>query len=181
MGVQDRTLKLYTDVMDYLEEVDPDIEWAGLPRRKVMADLAHYCTSSCCMRRGGKQHWPLLMPSSRESHFLRLLPATSLIPAKSLLPVTSLSPARQQAALPALMFHRRRRQMLTTQASSNSPPPPPNPHPSTSASKEFRPLLVSVTILFLYFKMSISFIFIIFCILKCLFYLHKSKFTFRCR
>ena len=31
-----------------------------------------------------------------------------------------------------------------------------------------RPLLVSVTVLFLYFKMSISFIFIVFFILKCL-------------
>ena len=29
------------DEMDYLEEVDPDFEWAGLSRRKVMANLAH--------------------------------------------------------------------------------------------------------------------------------------------
>ena len=29
------------DVMDYLEEVDPDVERAGLSRRKVMVDLAH--------------------------------------------------------------------------------------------------------------------------------------------
>ena len=25
-----------------LEEVDPDVEWAGLSRRKVMSNLAHY-------------------------------------------------------------------------------------------------------------------------------------------
>ena len=28
--------------MDYLEEVDPDIEWAGLTRHRVMSNLAHY-------------------------------------------------------------------------------------------------------------------------------------------
>ena len=55
------------------------------------------------------------------------------------------------------IFCRRHPQILTTQTSSNLPPPPPTP--STSASKDFRPFLVSVTILF-------------FCILKCLFHLH---------
>ena len=28
--------------MDYLEEVDPDVEQAGLSRCKVMSNLAHY-------------------------------------------------------------------------------------------------------------------------------------------
>ena len=28
--------------MGYLEKVDPDIEWAGLARRRVMSNLAHY-------------------------------------------------------------------------------------------------------------------------------------------
>ena len=29
-------------MLDYLKEVDPDIKWAGLSRRMVMADLVHY-------------------------------------------------------------------------------------------------------------------------------------------
>ena len=33
---------MLNQVMDYLEEVDPDIEQTGLSRRKVMSDLAHY-------------------------------------------------------------------------------------------------------------------------------------------
>ena len=33
---------LINQVMNYLEEVDPDVEQAGLSRRKVMPDLAHY-------------------------------------------------------------------------------------------------------------------------------------------
>ena len=33
---------MLNDMMDYLEEVDHDVEWAGLSRRKVMANLAHY-------------------------------------------------------------------------------------------------------------------------------------------
>ena len=30
------------DMMDYLEEVDPDVEWAGLSRHKAMSNLAHH-------------------------------------------------------------------------------------------------------------------------------------------
>ena len=73
---------------------------------------------SCCMRRGGMHPRPLLMPSSRKPHSLRLLPAISLLSAKSL------SPARHQAGLSTL---RRRCQIVTTQMSSNLPPPPPTP------------------------------------------------------
>ena len=100
-------------VMDCLEEIDPNVEWAGLARREVAAVLAQYI--SCCMRRGGMHPRPLLrvlMPASRKLRSLRVLP------------VTSLSQASQQAGLPAL--HRcRRRQILTTPMLSNSPPPPP--------------------------------------------------------
>ena len=114
------------DVMDYLEEVDPDVEQVGLSRRKVMADLAHYEQLLYDEKREATQATP-------DAFFLRFLPATSLIPVKSLtlatslLPATSLSPARQQEALPTLILRHSRRQMLTTQASSNSPPPPQLP------------------------------------------------------
>ena len=40
--VLQRFYGMLNDVMDYLEEVDPDVEWAGLSRRKVMADLGHH-------------------------------------------------------------------------------------------------------------------------------------------
>ena len=33
---------MLNDVMDYLEEADPDVEWGRLSRSKMMADLAHY-------------------------------------------------------------------------------------------------------------------------------------------
>ena len=33
---------LINQVMDYLEEVNPDIKWAGLSRRKLMSYMAHY-------------------------------------------------------------------------------------------------------------------------------------------
>ena len=33
---------MMNQAMDYLEEVDPDVEQAGLSRRKVMADLAQF-------------------------------------------------------------------------------------------------------------------------------------------
>ena len=99
-------------------------------------------TSSCCSRGEGKQHRQLSILSSRESRFLRLLPA------KSLTPATSFSQGPPQAAIPTLMFCHRCRQTLTAHASFNSP------LPSTSASNDFRPLLVGVTIIF---KMSTSF------------------------
>ena len=149
---------MLNDMMDYLEEVDPDVERAESSRHKVMADLVHYEQLLYEKRREATQA-TLDVFFSRVS-LSEAFAAMSLIPAKSLLPVTSLSPACQQAALPSIMFRRHHRQMLTTQASSNSPPLPPTPHPSSSASKDFRSLLVRVTVLFLYFKMSISFIFI---------------------
>ena len=95
---------LYTklnDTMDYLEEINPNVEWVGLARRKVAAEPTQYDQL-------------LLMPSSRKPHALRLLPAMNLIP------------ACLQAGLPAL--HRcHRRQRSTTSTSCNSPPPPPTP------------------------------------------------------
>ena len=37
-----RCYGMLNQTMDHLEEVDPDVEWTGLSRRKVMSDLAHY-------------------------------------------------------------------------------------------------------------------------------------------
>ena len=142
---------------------------------QVMFDLAHYEQLLYEKRREATQ--ATLNASSRESNSLRLLsaasfipaknllpvtsllPTTSLIPATSLLPATRLSPARQQAALPKHIFRCRHHQILMIQTSSNSPHPPP-----TSASKDFRPLLVSIFVF-----QNVYFIYIYyFCILKCL-------------
>ena len=78
-----------------------------------------------------------------------------------LLPATSLSPAHQQVCLPSrisvtiiVRYWRPRRSLIRSLLLQ--------PSPSTSASKDFRPLLASVTILFLYFEMSILFTFIIY-------------------
>ena len=65
---------------------------------------------------------------------------------------TYITKERSVPGFKALMFRCRccRCQMLMTQASSDLHPPPPIPHPSTSASKDFRPLLLSVTIIFVF-------------------------------
>ena len=41
MKILQRFLGIMTQGLDYLEEVDPDYQWAGLMRRRVMANLAH--------------------------------------------------------------------------------------------------------------------------------------------
>ena len=40
-GLQ-RFFAIVNQAMDHLEEMDPDVEWAGLMRRKELSDLAHY-------------------------------------------------------------------------------------------------------------------------------------------
>ena len=37
-----RFYRMLNEGMDYLEDVNPDVEWARLSRRKVMSDLDHY-------------------------------------------------------------------------------------------------------------------------------------------
>ena len=87
---------LLNQVLDYMEEMDPENERVGLVRRRHLV-----------MRRGRQQCSPPSIAGLRRNPpTLRLLPPTSLIPAKSPTPAMNLSPAPPKVATPALMFLR---------------------------------------------------------------------------
>ena len=73
---------LLNQVLDYIEEMDPDYERAGLTRRRMLTEAAHYEQLLYEKRRKAMQS--TLDSSFKRKNSQRLLPATSLSPAPPL-------------------------------------------------------------------------------------------------
>ena len=92
---------LLHNTLDYMEEMDPDYEWLGLKRCRVLDELSCYEHLLHEKRRASMQSTLDSWVKKKNPPTLKLLPPTSLTPA------TSLSQGPPQAAIPFLPFRRR--------------------------------------------------------------------------